>query len=489
MSSATARVPANANNALHAQAPVWGASLLDLHDREWLERGWQIVRRGQQVTITSAGHQNFVLLDQRQMLNIDSGDSLPSLCSSCTAQILTIAAPDPEREFCIESVHRDQRNGAIRIRRQYANSGNENAVVITNDHQLAQAWASDAEKAHLTIGSLQNATMPLAISGEYCNECGASAQGAFVSRMLERSTTVDRWMPQARLIRPGVWCHITAAVDPQVVFLGSVLVGAGVTLNAGDVIVGPCVLSDVVSVDPWFSNPRDPVPFRVSGGPVLKNFRRHLNRRKSIRHGAVQSVATSDSGAKRIFDVLFSVSCLLVFAPVIPLIMLAIWIEDGWPVFFVHRRQGRGGRPFGCIKFRTMCRNAESMKAAIAGMNICDGPQFHIARDPRLLRIGRLLRRCHLDELPQFLNVLRGEMSVIGPRPSPESENQFSPAWRDVRLSVRPGMTGLWQVCRSRQRDLDFQEWVQYDTEYVKHRSWRLDAWILWRTFRRALLG
>ena len=86
------------------------------------------------------------------------------------------------------------------------------------------------------------------------------------------------------------------------------------------------------------------------------------------------------------------------------------------------------------------------------------------------------------DELPQFVNVLRGQMSVIGPRPSPERENRFCPAWREARLSVRPGLTGLWQVCRTRAPETDFQEWIRYDMHYVEHRTWRLDAWILWRT-------
>jgi lipopolysaccharide/colanic/teichoic acid biosynthesis glycosyltransferase len=129
-----------------------------------------------------------------------------------------------------------------------------------------------------------------------------------------------------------------------------------------------------------------------------------------------------------------------------------------------------------------MRRDAEAMKQALDDRNICDGPQFHIADDPRLLRCGRTLRRFHLDEVPQLLNVLRGDMSIVGPRPSPDEENQFCPAWRELRLSVRPGMTGLWQVRRTRRPGADFQEWIRYDVAYVTQRSWRLDLEILWTT-------
>ena len=96
--------------------------------------------------------------------------------------------------------------------------------------------------------------------------------------------------------------------------------------------------------------------------------------------------------------------------------------------------------------------------------------------------MGKWMRRFNIDELPQFLNVLVGHMSVVGPRPSPHSENQYCPAWRETRLSTRPGITGLWQVLRSRREGLDFQEWIRYDIQYVETMSWRLDLWLIWRT-------
>ena len=127
------------------------------------------------------------------------------------------------------------------------------------------------------------------------------------------------------------------------------------------------------------------------------------------------------------------------------------------------------------------------MKAELAAKNQADGPQFFIENDPRLLRCGGFLRKFQLDELPQFWNVLVGHMSVVGPRPSPDKENQYCPTWREARLSVRPGVTGLWQVQRTRQPQTDFQEWIKYDLEYVQRASFRLDVWIILNTVKRLL--
>jgi len=192
---------------------------------------------------------------------------------------------------------------------------------------------------------------------------------------------------------------------------------------------------------------------------------------------------------KRLFDMGFSAGVLAATAPLYPVVMLLILLEDGRPFFFAHTRQTIHGRNFPCLKFRTMRRDAEAMKADLAEANQADGPQFFIEDDPRLLRIGKLLRKFQVDELPQFLNVLAGHMSVVGPRPSPDKENQFCPAWREARLSVRPGVTGLWQVRRTREPQTDFQEWIRYDLEYVQHESWRLDLWIVWQTILKVVRG
>jgi lipopolysaccharide/colanic/teichoic acid biosynthesis glycosyltransferase len=162
--------------------------------------------------------------------------------------------------------------------------------------------------------------------------------------------------------------------------------------------------------------------------------------------------------------------------------MLAIWLEDGRPFFFAHRRETLGGRVFNCLKFRSMRRDADEIKKRLLAQNQADGPQFFMEDDPRLLGVGKLIRKTYIDELPQFFNVLMGSMSIVGPRPSPHRENQYCPPWREARLSVRPGITGLWQVRRTRRRGMDFQEWIKYDIEYVENISWRLDLAIIWET-------
>jgi len=192
---------------------------------------------------------------------------------------------------------------------------------------------------------------------------------------------------------------------------------------------------------------------------------------------------------KRGFDIVFSLGVLIVTLPLYPLIAMAIMIEDGWPVFFAHTRQTMHGRPFPCLKFRSMCEEAERIKQEIIEKNEVDGPQFFVEDDPRVSRVGGVLRRYQLDELPQFFNVLLGQMSVVGPRPSPDKENQYCPAWREMRLGVRPGVTGLWQVKRTREPETDFQEWIRYDLEYVQHQSWRMDIWIIIQTIKRMIGG
>jgi lipopolysaccharide/colanic/teichoic acid biosynthesis glycosyltransferase len=194
--------------------------------------------------------------------------------------------------------------------------------------------------------------------------------------------------------------------------------------------------------------------------------------------------------AKRVFDIIGAVVAILLTLPAYPLVMVAIWINSPGPIFYGAVRQGRGGKNFKCWKFRTMVVNADEIKRKLMIQNEVDGPQFKMKNDPRIFFVGRWLRKLNVDELPQFWNVLRGEMSVVGPRPSPEKENQMCPAWREARLSVRPGITGLWQVSRRRDRgETDFQEWIYYDVQYIKKQSIWLDLKIFLKTFLVAAGG
>ena len=187
---------------------------------------------------------------------------------------------------------------------------------------------------------------------------------------------------------------------------------------------------------------------------------------------------------KRSFDIAFSLFAFAITFWVWPILFAAILIEDGRPFFFGHPRETLGGKVFKCWKFRSMRKDAEEIKKKLMaeGVNQADGPQFFMENDPRLTKVGYFTRKYNLDELPQFWNVLKGEMSIVGPRPSPHKENQYAPAWREARLSVRPGITGLWQTKRTRRAGTDFQEWIKYDIEYVENCSLWLDVKIIWRT-------
>jgi len=190
---------------------------------------------------------------------------------------------------------------------------------------------------------------------------------------------------------------------------------------------------------------------------------------------------------KRFADCLTAIIVLILFAPVMPFIALAVKMSSTGPLFFKDRRQGFHGRKFNCFKFRTMTVGADKIQEKLRVVSEVDGPQFKMADDPRINVIGRFLRETHIDEIPQFINVLLGQMSVVGPRPSPEQENTLCPFWHDARLSVRPGITGLWQVCRTRQPLKDFQEWIHYDTRYVRELSPRMDLWICRQTVKKLI--
>jgi lipopolysaccharide/colanic/teichoic acid biosynthesis glycosyltransferase len=191
--------------------------------------------------------------------------------------------------------------------------------------------------------------------------------------------------------------------------------------------------------------------------------------------------------AKRTLDVAGAAAGLLLSLPVIGLAALAIRLDSPGPVFYCQLRCGRGGRRFCLWKLRTMVDGAEAQLAALQAQNEMDGPMFKIRLDPRVTRVGRLLRRYSLDEVPQLWNVLRGDMSLVGPRPPlPREVMAYKPEERE-RLAVTPGLTGLWQV--SGRSDLSFAKCVELDLEYV--RSWSLggDLQILARTIPAVFRG
>jgi exopolysaccharide biosynthesis polyprenyl glycosylphosphotransferase len=187
-----------------------------------------------------------------------------------------------------------------------------------------------------------------------------------------------------------------------------------------------------------------------------------------------------ERAAKRVLDIVIAGLALVLTSPLFALIALAIRLETGSPVLLAQRRVGLDGRVFKCWKFRTMRRDAGELRAVLAGRNEVEGPLFKIRNDPRCTPLGRRLRRLSLDELPQLWNVLKGDMSLVGPRPPlPEEVEQYDERQRR-RLQVKPGMTGLWQV--SGRSDLHFDEMVMMDLYYAGNWSLALDSKILLRT-------
>lgn len=184
--------------------------------------------------------------------------------------------------------------------------------------------------------------------------------------------------------------------------------------------------------------------------------------------------------AKRAFDLVVVLAAAPLWLPLLALIALIIKLDDpSAPVFFVHHRSGRGGATFRMRKFRTMVPNAEELKQQLWHLNELEWPDFKITIDPRVTRPGRLLRRSSLDEIPQLLNVLTGEMSLVGPRPTGATPDQYA-LWQTERLDVTPGITGLWQLY-GRATTL-FDARTRLDITYVQRRCMALDLQILFRT-------
>lgn len=182
---------------------------------------------------------------------------------------------------------------------------------------------------------------------------------------------------------------------------------------------------------------------------------------------------------KEIFDRSSALLGLIVLAPLFAVISMIIKLTSSGPVFFKQNRSGLNGRIFAVYKFRSMVSNAEELRSELEDLNEEDGPAFKIAKDPRVTWIGRLLRKTSLDELPQLINVLKGEMSLVGPRPPIPSEVEQYDIWQRRRLSMKPGITCIWQV--SGRNSVAFEQWMRMDLEYI-------DKWTLWLDFKLLLL-
>jgi lipopolysaccharide/colanic/teichoic acid biosynthesis glycosyltransferase len=458
---------------------VWGLGPAQLHDRFWASRGVQVVRQGEPSEIVG-GAELFLLIEPGSMALFDLAPPIEVFCW-CKPVLLYVRLRDRRSGDYRERAVMDGENRFIRFERIYGGSAHSRLarVALTRRREVARLWqdAATPGEAWRNLRSHFDATERevISIPGHLYDASDDEDLVAFGRRLAQI------WRrPDSTIGRPhpadisDVWLDPDSHVSPDAKLLGPVWIGAGRTIDPARSVVGPCIL--------WDAPEKRPAPETLSWDKIEPV----ISPQYVVRPRKTSSIGR---GGKRLFDIVFASLALLLTAPLYPLIMLAIWLEDRGPIFFTHRRQTLGGRDFPCLKFRSMKVGADQMKHQLRQQNLADGPQFFISADPRLTRVGRFLRDWNLDELPQFINVLLGHMSVVGPRPSPSSENQFCPGWREARLSVRPGITGLWQVMRTRRAGTDFQEWIKYDIQYVENASMALDLWIIAQTIRILVIG
>jgi exopolysaccharide biosynthesis polyprenyl glycosylphosphotransferase len=260
-------------------------------------------------------------------------------------------------------------------------------------------------------------------------------------------------------------------------------------LSIGYHMLGPVVLLlyDATVADDHVRD-HEPVAYRIRSG--------HLERGDSRRSAALFGTPASDARerrdsasdyVKRALDIIIAAVFAVLLAPLMIVIALLIRLDSPGPILFRQQRAGRGGRPFTMYKFRTMCADADAAKHSLRHLNLTGDPRlFKIPNDPRVTRTGSLLRKISVDELPQLWNVLRGDMSMVGPRPFFVEDLETYATHHFRRLEVRPGLTGLWQV-NGRSIVRDFEEVIRLDTSYVDNRSIWLDTQILLRTIPTVL--
>jgi exopolysaccharide biosynthesis polyprenyl glycosylphosphotransferase len=204
-------------------------------------------------------------------------------------------------------------------------------------------------------------------------------------------------------------------------------------------------------------------------------------------HFTMVRVTPLEQATKRLFDIAVSAAALAVLSPLLVAVAALVKLTSRGPVLFGQERVGLLGRRFHMLKFRSMVENAEALKAELIASNEQSGPVFKIRRDPRVTTVGRFIRKYSIDELPQLLNVLRGDMSIVGPRPPLPSEVARYEAWQRRRLSVRPGLTCVWQV--SGRSEVSFRDWMLLDMQYIDHWSFTRDVGLVLRTVPVVLTG
>lgn len=455
---------------------LWGLEPAQLHARFWAARGIQVVRQGQRSEVVPHA-ELYLLADPRTMCLFRISDVIEQL-AWLDCEVMFVRINESRDHGYREMVVTDHQGKFVKFRRDYGGGDKRLArVAFTTEIDVARLWQSctDAREGWKMLRRRipQRERWTMSVKGSVYDRKNSAELAKFVRDLVQTWREPSATIAGISEIADGVWGPAGATLPPGERYHGRLWIGAGRELPQGVAPVGPGVL--------WDSPEARPVPADIQWLELQPT-------EMPVFHRPAPKAELSLL-AKRAFDIVFSLIALACTLPLYPFIMAAIYLNNPGPIFFSHTRQGKGGKEFPCHKFRSMRTDAEEIKKKIMAMNKADGPQFFIEKDPRVTSVGRILRKTQLDEIPQFWNVLKGQMSIVGPRPSPHSENQYCPPWREARLSVKPGVTGLWQVKRTRATGSDFQEWIKYDIEYVERQSFMLDMWIIWRTIVLTIKG
>jgi lipopolysaccharide/colanic/teichoic acid biosynthesis glycosyltransferase len=462
-----------------ASRTVFGLDPIELHHRYWAAFGVQVVRQGEPSQIVRDAE--LYLLTEPRALPLFSLAPVIETLQWAKPLVVMLRIHDNRHSGYRERVVVDGEDRFRRFDRIYESPGRLARVVLTPDREIAKLWQRVRDpitgwrRLRKFIPRADRATMSIQ-GGSVYDRLIDRDMADLLTDLLRQWKRPDATISRLKKIGDSAWADRDASVDPAAKLIGPVWVGAGRTINATDRVVGPAIVWDSPDARPtpeglqWLMiEPTEPPMDATVSRPITPLSR----------------------AFKRGFDIVFSIVALLLTSFVYPFVMAWIWIEDGRPFFYYQVRETLDGREFRCWKFRSMVNNSAELTAKLIaeGKNLGDGGRVYIdpAIDPRLLKIGKLIRKYNIDEFPQFWNVLKGDMSLVGPRPSPRKENQFCPSWREARLSVRPGITGLWQTLRTRRAGQDFQEWIKYDIEYVETMSPWLDVKIIWRTIAQLL--
>lgn len=447
---------------------------------------------------------HFVISDGRFATRVNP-DLLKKVIAASKADVLAINITPPLAAYR-ENYRFAPDNQIAGCRRLYSD--------IANHAEMSKHWPHLLIFKNDTIAKiLKDGNLPLDFD-EVIHACSrndlqvsAINVGGTILDLETEKGLMSLLMAKMRTIDPPVVstdCHV--AEDARLV--GKVFIGKNVTIGSKAIVIGPAIIGDNVTI-----SDSAVINTCVIGNDVTIPTGQVIQYRlvadssfdwtclaadkDRLTEEPFEEFDIEECGSKKFstwrrfsypiflkrgLDVVFSAAVLALVAPLFPLVAIALKINSPGPLFYGARRQGLGGKEFSCLKFRTMIVDAEKMQANLRIVNHVDGPQFKMDDDPRISKVGKFLRDTCIDEIPQFINVFKGEMSVVGPRPSPEAENTLCPSWRDIRLSVRPGITGLWQVCRTREPSRDFQEWIHYDTKYVRNISLKNDIVISWKT-------